>query len=301
MDIEELRQKLDSVKSQLQGRGSGRVQQGNRHGRGILAGAYGTQAPAVEVLKLLRKMSIADAEAATHSPEPSDLTATGAKKIPDGVSVEQTPDGFLLRASDRSFVPGIFWIGLAIHLGVLPFRLFPDLIRGLWTAAGLSFWLTSAFFAVWAGGTLYVVWMGALGLFGEVRIAKSGDSGEIFTGIGKVGRTHRVRWSDYYGAGERSVASSSSRSARTEHFIGLNGRSSSYRFGSELNANQHTFVIVFLREQVFGLVPQPECHTAAAQTAGDGKTVSGAHSADLAEGQGGLARSGSGRVQPGGG
>jgi hypothetical protein len=92
-----------------------------------------------------------------------------------------------------------------------------------------------------------------------------------------VGRTHRVRWSDYYGAGDRSVASSSSRSARTEHFIGLNGRSSSYRFGSELNANQQAFVIAFLREQVFGLVAQPERHTVAAQTAGDGTTVSVEH------------------------
>jgi hypothetical protein len=57
----------------------------------------------------------------------------------------------------------------------------------------------------------------------------------------------------------------------------LNGRSSSYRFGSELNANQQAFVIAFLREQVFGLVPQPERHTAAAQTAGDGTTVSVEH------------------------
>jgi hypothetical protein len=68
---------------------------------------------------------------------------------------------------------------------------------------------------------------------GEIRISKFGDSGEIFTGIGGVGAKHRVRWSDYSGAGDSPVAVQTSRGLFTHavHSIGLTGTSKSYRFG----------------------------------------------------------------------
>jgi hypothetical protein len=94
--------------------------------------------------------------------------------------------------------------------------------------------------------------MGAVASFREIRIAKTGDSGEIFTGIGRVGRTHRLLWSDFSGVGDRELATySSGRFSRTTHYVGLNGTSMEYKFGSELNRQQPAFVIAFLREHVF--------------------------------------------------
>ena len=114
-------------------------------------------------------------------------------------------------------------------------------------------WPIAAFLAIWAGAVLYVASMGALSFFGEIRIAKEGDSGEIFTGIGRVGRTHRLLWSEFSGVGERDEAAwSSGRSSRTTHYVDLTGTSKQYEFGSELTAPQRAFVIAFLRERVFG-------------------------------------------------
>ena len=85
--------------------------------------------------------------------------------------------------------------------------------------------------------------MGAVASFREIRIAKTGDSGEIFTGIGRVGRTHRLLWSDFSGVGDRELATySSGRFSRTTHYVGLNGTSMEYKFGSELNRQQQAFV-----------------------------------------------------------
>lgn len=124
-----------------------------------------------------------------------------------------------------------------------------------------------------------------MALFGEVRIAKAADSGEIFTGIGRAGWTHRLRWSDFYGASNRAVGSASSRrfASHTTHYVGLNGTSKSYKFGSELSEPQRAFVIPFLRQRVFGVseTPAPEPPTSPApersafppKATGDGKTV----------------------------
>lgn len=277
MDIEEVRQKLESVKANYKGKDAESFNKAIDNAVASLQAQYGTQVPQVEVIKLLRKIAIPYAEAETVSPRANDVTGKNPKEVPDGVSVESTPDGFVLRVSTRSLFTVLFWTFGAVVLIIIPVRLFPDLIRGLPADTGLSFWLTSAFLALWAGGALYGVWRGTQGVCGEIRIVKSGDRGEIFTGIGKLGRAHRVRWSDYYGAGDREVSTSSGRSSRTEHFIGLNGRSTSYRFGSELNSGQQAFVIAFLRKKVFGLAHVPEGDSAMAPGTGDGKTVSVEH------------------------
>jgi hypothetical protein len=104
-----------------------------------------------------------------------------------------------------------------------------------------------------------------------IRIAKTGAEGEIFTGIGSLGRTRRVRWNDFYGAGDKAVAYySNARFGRTSHFISLHGTSGSFK--SDLNDEQRAFVIAFLREHIFGAaasaadVPVPA-------TALNGKTI----------------------------
>ena len=121
---------------------------------------------------------------------------------------------------------------------MLPFKLWGDLIRGVWTDEGLSLWLTCAFLAIWACAVLYVGATAAVGLFGEIRIAKDGDRGGIFTGIGRAGWTHRLEWSEFDGVSERDVDSvSSGSSTHTSHYVGLNGPGKRYKFGSELTKN----------------------------------------------------------------
>jgi hypothetical protein len=114
------------------------------------------------------------------------------------------------------------------------------MILGVWTDDGFS-WGPATFLAVWAGAVLYVyvAGMGAVASFGEIRIAKTADSGEIFTGIGRMGRTHRLLWSDFSSVGYK------------DHYVGLNGTSKEYKFGSDLNRQQQAFVIAFLRQHLF--------------------------------------------------
>jgi hypothetical protein len=107
------------------------------------------------------------------------------------------------------------------------------------------------------GGFLLTASCGSfVGGFVWTVIAKEGDGGEIFTGIGRVGRTHRLRWSEFSGVGDRDVAAySSGRFSRTNHYVGLSGTSKEYKFGAELTDEQRAFVITFLHEHVFGSDP----------------------------------------------
>jgi hypothetical protein len=100
---------------------------------------------------------------------------------------------------------------------------------------------------------LYLAIQTTFAILGEIRITKAGDAGKIFTGVGKFGRTHRVRWSDYDGVADQEEPSySSGRFSRTTHFIGLTGERAHYRFGSDLSEQQQASIIAFLRAHVFG-------------------------------------------------
>ena len=251
MHIEELRQRLGVAKAGYSGPDAESVHKAMDDAVERLRIRHGTEIPAVEAMRVLRE---AMANAA-HAPEPA--TPGASDPQPTGIDVEWTPAGFLLRTSCRSLAGALFWIVLAAVLCLIPFRLFPDLILGLPVDTGPSFWLTTAFLAAWTAGTLYVAVMGAVALLGEIRISKTGDEGAVFTGIGSLGRTYRFRWSEFYGAGDRAVASSSRINATTIHYIGLNGRARSYRFGSELPATRQAVIIRFLREHVFHIAPRP--------------------------------------------
>jgi hypothetical protein len=212
-----------------------------------LRAKYGEEVPLVEAARLLRDFQLPTGETFPSVP----IARSGAEKTPDRIGVEFKPGGFLLRASCRDIVTGLVWTVFVGVLAVLPFILWGDLIRGVWTDEGFS-WGPAAFLAVWAGAVLYVAGMGVVSSFGEIRIAKSGDSGEIFTGIGRLGRTHRLLWSDFSGVGDIDLATyPSGRFSPTTHYVGLNGTSKEYKFGSELSGQQQAFVIAFLRDHVF--------------------------------------------------
>jgi hypothetical protein len=256
ISIEEIRQRLENSKAHYHGTDLQALDKATDNAVAALRTRYGDQIPARDAIKFLREFPfpIGDTSPAPRS-DPGVLDGKNAneKIAPEGVNIERTPVGFLLRASCRSFAGGLVGICLAVLLCVIPFRVFPDLIRSVWQAQGLSLWLGGAFLAAWAAGAVYALVTGSIAAFGEVRITKTGDSGEIFTGIGQAGWTHSLRWSDFYGVGDRAVASASNRRfGHTTHYIGLNGTSKSYKFGSELDEDKRAFVIAFLRDNVFG-------------------------------------------------
>jgi hypothetical protein len=200
--IEEIRQRLDNAKTHYQGEDAEAFDKAIGTFVASLKAQYGEEVPVVDAYRHIREFPFPLSETASAPQKTNPPPGGDGEKTPDGVSLESTPDGFLLRASTRSLVGGVMWAGFVGALVAIPFVLWGDLIRGVWTDEGWSRWGTIAFLAAWAGGVLCVAAMGAVGLFGEIRILKAGDSGEIFTGIGRAGWTHRLRWSEFYGAGD---------------------------------------------------------------------------------------------------
>jgi hypothetical protein len=172
-------------------------------------------------------------------------------KAPAGVWFEPSGDGFRLRASCRSFVDTVMRVGLAAAVSSLPFVLWWDLIRGVWTDEGFSFWMTCAFLAMWSAAIFYTDWTALVSLFGEVRISKGGDRGEIFTGIGKLGWTHRFCWSDFQGVSGMKTQVDTGRRKSTVRYVVLNAPPKRYKFGWQLPADRQAFIEAALREHVF--------------------------------------------------
>jgi hypothetical protein len=172
-------------------------------------------------------------------------------KASAGVWFEPIGEGFRLRASCRSFIDSVMRVGLAAAVSSLPFVLWRDLIRGVWTDEGASFWITCAFLAIWAAAIFYTDWIALVSLFGEIRITKAGDRGEIFTGIGKLGWTHRFRWSDFQSVSGIETRADAGRRTGTVRYVVLNAPSKRYKFGWQLSADRQAFIETTLREHVF--------------------------------------------------
>jgi hypothetical protein len=255
--IEEIRQRLENAKAHYQGEDPEGFNKAMDNFVASLRARYGEQVPVADAARLMRELPLAVGKTTAGTPR-AGVPGSAGEKAPDGVRFEWTPAGFLLRVSCGSLITGAPWAIFAGLLAAIPFILWGDLIRGVWTDEGLSFWMTSAFLAIWAGAVLWLCATATVGLFGEIRIAKDGGRGEIFTGIGRVGWTHRVQWSEFEGVSEREVQSASSgRSSHTSRYVGLNGKSKRYRFGSEMTEEQRAFVIQFLGEHVFGVQGGP--------------------------------------------
>ena len=173
------------------------------------------------------------------------------EKRPDGVWFEPTADGFYLRASCRSLVDAVLRMGLAAAVSSLPFVLWWDLIRDVWADQGVSFWATCAFLGTWAAAILYAWELALMSLLGEVRITKSGDRGEIFTGIGRLGWTHGLHWSEWHSVSEIVVYADAGRRKGKNRYVVLEAPSKRYRFGSLVPADRQAFIVEMLREHVF--------------------------------------------------
>jgi hypothetical protein len=171
---------------------------------------------------------------------------------PSGVHFEQTPTGFLIRASCLSFTDTVMRVGLAAVVSSLPFVLWWDLIRDVWSSEGMNFWFTLGFLAIWAAAIAYADWIALMSIFGQVRITKDGDRGEVFAGIGAIGRRHRFNWSDFRNIAEVETERTSSKgqTSRT-HNIYLTGPSKSYKFGWQVPLDRQLFIVETVRKLVF--------------------------------------------------
>jgi hypothetical protein len=169
---------------------------------------------------------------------------------PSGVRFEQTADGFRLRASCRDFVNTVMRVGLAGVVSSLPFVLWWDLIRGVWTDEGLSFWFTCFFLAVWGAAIGYADWIALVSLFGSVCVTKSGDRIEIFSGIGRCGRTRRLRCSEVQDISEVVTQSTSDGHTSTTRKIVLTAAGKRYKFGWQLTAERQEYIVETIRRSL---------------------------------------------------
>jgi len=245
--VEEIRQRFDVALAGYHGEDREAVQNAFESGVVLLRAKYGDQVPSLEALRFLRSLPLPQS-----TPDPKMPPPQAAEDPADGLTVEWTAMGFLLRAAPRDLVSFALWLAFAGLMVLLPFRIWDDLLRDAWEA-GLHFSGAGLFLGLWGLGALCFVAMGVMALAGEIRIAKAGDQGEIFKGIGCLGRTHRFRWSDFDTAGLREVAvpSSKGRYEHVDHEVSLSGRAGRYDFGRNLSYRQQEFVAAFLGKHGF--------------------------------------------------
>ena len=166
------------------------------------------------------------------------------------ISFEKTAEGFRLRASCRSFEGGLYRTVFAGALCWIPFQLWWDLILGVWDYEGISFWATVLFLGVWAVGSMYAVDLALMALFGEVRITRRGDLGEIFVGIGPAGWTRHIRWSEFQRAGMIEVRLAG-RGGHKKHYVVIEGPAKRIKFGWLLPEEQQAAVAAAIEREVF--------------------------------------------------
>ena len=164
-------------------------------------------------------------------------------------SIETMPEGFRLRASCRSAETGVYRTIFAGCLCWIPFQLWGDLIRGLPEYEGIDFWAATLFLGAYAAATLYAVALALMALFGEMRVTRRGDAGEIFVGIGPVGRTRRIRWSDFQRAGTTLVGLGGT--GRKAQYLVLEGPSNRIKVGWMLPRNRQEWVAAMIQKKVF--------------------------------------------------
>ena len=89
--------------------------------------------------------------------------------------------------------------------------------------------------------------------FGLVTVARKGDEGSVFRGIGPFGWKRRFRWRDLMCVNEANAAFVPRRNAPSYRLISLTferGRRLSLNFGTVLSAEQRDFLIALIRSQI---------------------------------------------------
>lgn len=135
--IGEIRQKLEAAKANYKGNDPAAFANTIDDAVASLQAQYGDQVPAVAAVRFLRELPLPADEMASGpgataiDTNVSDTNANHTKKTPDGVSIQWTPAGFLLRAANGSWIAGLDWLVFVAVLGAIPFIVFPDLLSSL--------------------------------------------------------------------------------------------------------------------------------------------------------------------------
>ncbi len=212
---------------------------------------YGAEVPMSAMIKAISalKSALPDSATKTDTPPHAAASAASPKGPPRGIRIERTPAGFVLRVSSGMVGYTVAFLVLAGILAVLPFRLGAEINSETLQGGQGAAW------AVWAAALLVLIGAAVFAWFSQIRITKTSDRGEIFSGVGPLGRTHRFEWSDFSDVRDHEFAEYTGtrwRTTRTAHDVQLSGPSASYLFGKDLDDASRAFVVAFLREQALG-------------------------------------------------
>src|SRR5215472_14196668 len=246
--ISEVRQRFERVKAAYQERDSAVFYRRVDECLTAIEKRYGAEVPMSALVKAISdlKNPVPDPGAKTGAPPRAAASAASPKGPPGGIRIERTPVGFVLRVSDGSFGYAIVWLVFAGGLAVLPFRFGAEINSESFQGGQGIGWI------LWAAVVLAIIGVAVFAWFGQIRITKTGEHGEIFSGLGPLGRTRRFEWSDFSDVRDHEFAYTGVRTTRTGHDVQLSGPSASYRFGRDLNDAPRAFIVAFLREEALG-------------------------------------------------
>ncbi len=153
---------------------------------------------------------------------------------PDGVSVEQLPDGFRVTAHPSSLLkvlPGLLVVALMVYL----------LAHSKPGKDGPPLWI----FLIPAVGTIPLWVLTIFNLFGQYVVSVQAGEATIFSGIGGVGWTRRFRWSDL-------TQVTLLRKRNGKHILRVIELAcpGSKRLGRELKDEQRAYVAAYLAERI---------------------------------------------------
>jgi hypothetical protein len=247
--MSEVRQRFERVKATYQGPDSVEFSRKVDARLDELEKHYGADVPISAMVKAISDLKNAPPDPATKTGAlpPAAASVTPPKGPPGGIRIERTPVGFVLRISAGSFGSAIAFVVFAGVLAALPFRLGAEINSESFQGGQGIAW------TLWAAALLVLIGAAVFAWFSQIRITKTGDRGEIFSGLGPLGRTHRFEWSDFSDVRDHEFAQyTGKRTTRTGHDVELSGPSANYRFGKDLDVARRAFVVAFLREEALG-------------------------------------------------
>ena len=162
---------------------------------------------------------------------------------PSGTSFEQLPDGFRITATTRSpmslvLVPfTCVWAGTSMYF-----------LYGRQIAEGHLNPFTSLFGLPFLLGSCWLIAMCAQLIAGKVVVTRSLDRLSVFTGVGALGWTRNLRWSDFRTVREDFVGNQFNWN-RGGRAIVMEG-SRRVIFGSFLNDDRRYFVVSAIQQML---------------------------------------------------
>ncbi len=153
---------------------------------------------------------------------------------PPGVSYEQTPVRWRLRASTRSWA-GLFLVPFVCVFGLSIHDIFSSATIGLGTIVmGAFVGLCTLLFALHA----------IMGLLGQIVVSRSGVEGEVFMGVGTFGWKRRFDWASVTSVQDASPTYLNSGKGFAIALVGQRR----ITFGRMLNEDRRHYVLHALRK-----------------------------------------------------